>query len=85
MIRKLSESPITIHDLINGGVLSPKVAAYPWYAIDMKMSFMVIGVTGAGKTMVMATILNLVKENWKIVSIEDIPEIKLAKDNRVQL
>ena len=85
VIRKFSESPVTILDLINGGVLSPEVAAYLWYAIDMKMSFMVIGVTGAGKTTVMTAILNLVKENWKIVSIEDIPEIKLAQDNWVQL
>ncbi|MGC9105813.1 MAG: type II/IV secretion system ATPase subunit [Thermoprotei archaeon] len=85
VIRKFAESPITILDLINSGVLSAEVAAYLWYAIDMKMSFMVIGVTGAGKTTVMTAILNLVRENMKIVSIEDIPEIKLAQDNWVAL
>lgn len=85
VIRRFSESPITILDLINSKVLSPEAAAYLWYAIDMKMSFMVIGVTGAGKTTVMNAILNLVKESMKIVSIEDIPEIRLAQDNWVQL
>ena len=85
VIRRFSESPITILDLINSKVLSPEAAAYLWYAIDMKLSFMVIGVTGAGKTTVMNAILNLVKESMKIVSIEDIPEIRLAQDNWVQL
>jgi flagellar protein FlaI len=85
VIRRFSESPITILDLINSKVLSPEVAAYLWYAIDMKMSFMVIGVTGAGKTTVLNAILNLVKESMKVVSIEDIPELRLAQDNWVQL
>lgn len=85
VIRRFSERPITILDLINSGVLSPEVAAYLWYAIDMRMNFMVIGVTGAGKTTVLGSILNLAKESYKIVSIEDIPEIKLAQDNWVQL
>lgn len=85
VIRRFSERPITILDLINSGVLSPEVAAYLWYAIDMRMSFMVIGVTGAGKTTMLGSILNLAKESFKIVSIEDIPEIKLAQDNWVQL
>ncbi|MFP3260600.1 MAG: type II/IV secretion system ATPase subunit [Sulfolobus sp.] len=85
VIRRFSESPITILDLINSKVLSPEAAAYLWYAIDMKMSFMVIGVTGAGKTTVLNAILNLVKESMKVVSIEDIPELRLAQDNWVQL
>ena len=85
VIRRFPESPITILDLINSNVLSPEVAAYLWYAIDLKMPFMVIGVTGAGKTTVLGSILNLVKEQWKIVTIEDIPELNLAQKNWVQL
>ncbi|AWR96655.1 type II secretion system protein E [Acidianus sulfidivorans JP7] len=85
VIRRFNDRPITILDLINSGVISPDVAAYLWYAIDMRMSFMVIGVTGAGKTTMLTSILNLAKESMKIVSIEDIPEIRLAQDNWVQL
>lgn len=85
VIRRFSESPITILDLINSKVLSPQAATYLWYAIDMKLSFMVIGVTGAGKTTVLGSILNLVKESMKILTIEDIPELRLAQDNWVQL
>ncbi|QKR00513.1 type II/IV secretion system ATPase subunit [Metallosphaera tengchongensis] len=85
VIRRFSETPITILNLINSGVLSPETAAYLWYSIDLRMSFMVIGVTGAGKTTVLGSILNLAKESLKIVSIEDIPEIRLAQENWVQL
>jgi len=85
VIRRFSENPITILDLINSKVLSPEAAAYLWYSIDMKLSFMVIGVTGAGKTTVLGSILNLVKESMKILTIEDIPEMRLAQDNWVQL
>ena len=85
VIRRLPENPLTILDLINSSVLSPEVAAYLWYAIDLRMPFMVIGLTGAGKTTILGSILNLVKESWKIVTIEDIPELNIAQDNWIQL
>lgn len=85
VIRRFAENPITILDLINSKVISPEVAAYLWYAIDMKLSFMVIGVTGAGKSTILGSILNLVKESMKILTIEDIPELRLAQENWVQL
>lgn len=85
VIRRFAENPITILDLINSKVISPEAAAYLWYAIDMKLSFMVIGVTGAGKSTILGSILNLVKESMKILTIEDIPELRLAQENWVQL
>lgn len=85
VIRRFSESPITILDLINSNTISPEIAAYLWYAMDLKLSFMVIGVTGSGKTTTLNATINLVKESSKIVSIEDIPEIKIAHENWVQL
>ncbi|AKA74984.1 type II secretion system protein E [Saccharolobus solfataricus] len=85
VIRRFSERPITILGLINSGTLSPELAAYLWYGMDLRMSVMSIGVTGAGKTTLLNAVLNLVKESMKIVSIEDIPEIRLAHTNWVQL
>ncbi|BCU68221.1 type II secretion system protein E [Sulfolobales archaeon HS-7] len=85
VIRKFAGRPITVLDLINSNVMSPEAAAFLWYAIDMKMTFMVMGVTGAGKTTVLNAILNLVKDTNKIVSIEDIPELRLANENWIQL
>lgn len=85
VFRKFSESPITVLDLIRSNVISPELAAYLWYALDLKMSFMTIGVTGAGKTTMLNAFLNLVKDSSKIVTIEDIPEMRLVQTNWVQL
>ncbi|MEM0091066.1 MAG: type II/IV secretion system ATPase subunit [Saccharolobus sp.] len=85
VIRRFAEKPITILDLINSGTLSADLAAYLWYAMDLRMSVMSIGVTGAGKTTLLNSILNLVKESMKIVSIEDIPELRIAHSNWVQM
>jgi flagellar protein FlaI len=85
VIRRFPEKPITILDLINSGTISADIAAYLWYAMDMRMSIMSIGVTGAGKTTLLNAVLNLVKESMKIVSIEDIPEIRIAHSNWTQL
>ncbi|BBD73058.1 type II secretion system protein E [Sulfodiicoccus acidiphilus] len=85
VFRKFSESPITVLDLIRSSVISPELAAYLWYAVDLRMSFMTIGVTGAGKTTMLNAFLNVVKDSNKIVTIEDIPEMRLVQTNWVQL
>jgi flagellar protein FlaI len=84
-IRKFREDPITIVDMIGFGTLSPEVAAYLWTAIEHKKTILIMGVTGSGKTTLLNSILNLVKPNYKIVTIEDTPEIRLPSKNWVQL
>lgn len=81
VVRKFMEDPITIIDLIKSNIMSSQEAAYLWLAIELKMPFLVMGVTGAGKTTVLNALLNLVKESHKVVTIEDIPELRLAKEN----
>lgn len=84
-IRKFREDPITIVDMIGFGTLSPLIAAYLWMAIEHKRTILIMGVTGSGKTTLLNSVLNLVKPNHKIVTIEDTPEIRLPTSNWVQL
>lgn len=84
-IRKFREDPITIVDMISYGTLSPLIAAYLWMAIEHKRTILIMGVTGSGKTTLLNSVLNLVKPNYKIVTIEDTPEIRLPTSNWVQL
>ncbi len=84
-IRKFREDPITIVDMIGFGTVSPLLAAYLWIAIEHKRTILIMGVTGSGKTTLLNSILNLVKPNYKIVTIEDTPEIRLPTKNWVQL
>jgi flagellar protein FlaI len=84
-IRKFREDPITIVDMIGFGTVSPLLAAYLWIAIEHKRTMLIMGVTGSGKTTLLNSILNLVKPSYKIVTIEDTPEIRLPTKNWVQL
>ncbi|MGD8432403.1 MAG: type II/IV secretion system ATPase subunit [Nitrosopumilaceae archaeon] len=80
-IRKFREDPYTIVDLINFGTIDFETAAYLWMMIENKMSIMVIGATGSGKTTVLNAIAGLVSENDKLFSVEDVAEINLPHDN----
>lgn len=84
-IRKFKEDPITIVDLIMFRTITPLIAGYLWFLIDRKSPIMVLGVTGAGKTTLINSILNLVKPAYKVVTIEDTPELRLPVENWVQL
>ncbi|MEM4921677.1 MAG: type II/IV secretion system ATPase subunit [Sulfolobales archaeon] len=84
-IRKFKEDPITIVDLVNYGTISPEIAAYFWLAMDFKMTTLILGMTGAGKTSTLNALANLLRPTYKIVTIEDTPELRLPQENWVQL
>ena len=80
-IRKFKEDPFTVVDLITFGTIDLETAAYLWMMIEAKMSIMIIGATGSGKTTVLNAIAGLVSENDKLFSVEDVAEINLPHDN----
>ncbi|MEM4717411.1 MAG: type II/IV secretion system ATPase subunit [Desulfurococcaceae archaeon] len=84
-IRKFSETPLTIVDMILFRTISPDIAAYFWLAMDYKMTTLILGVTGSGKTTTLNALATLLRPTYKIVTIEDTPEIRLPHDNWVQL
>ncbi len=84
-VRKFREDPITIIDMINFGTISPEIAAYFWLAMDYKMTSLILGVTGAGKTSTLNALANLLRPTYKVVTIEDTPELRLPQENWVQL
>ncbi|MEM0361526.1 MAG: type II/IV secretion system ATPase subunit [Sulfolobales archaeon] len=84
-IRKFREDPITIIDMINFGTISSELAAYFWTLMEHKMTTLILGSTGAGKTSTLNALANLLKPTYKIVTVEDIPEIRLPQENWVQL
>lgn len=84
-IRKFREDPITIVDMIIWNTVSASLAAYLWMAIEDKMTGLILGVTGAGKTSTLNALATLLKPTVKVVTIEDTPELKLPLENWVQL
>ena len=84
-IRRFREEPFSIVELMEIGTLNEEIAAYFWLLIENRMTIVVIGGTGAGKTSTLNALASLVKPSMKIVTVEEIPEINLRHDNWVQL
>ncbi|UCH57557.1 MAG: type II/IV secretion system ATPase subunit [Candidatus Bathyarchaeota archaeon] len=84
-IRKFKSVPFSIVDLIKIGTLDARIAAYFWLILEHKMSFMIIGGTGAGKTSALNSLLSLMSRNDKIVTVEEIPELSPPLPNWTQL
>jgi len=82
-IRKFREDPITIVDLIINETIDENIAAYLWMLMENKMSVMVVGPTGAGKTTALNAIACLVKPDFKMISVEEVSEINLPQENWV--
>ena len=84
-IRKFREDPFSIVDLVKMGTIDETLAAYFWILLENKMSMMIIGGTGAGKTSMLNALISLIEPNDKIVTVEEIAELNTLHENWVQL
>ncbi len=82
-IRKFRDDPLTIVDLIMNETIDESIAAYLWMLMENKMSVMVVGPTGAGKTTALNAIACLVRPDFKMISVEEVQEINLPQENWV--
>ena len=82
-IRKFKEDPLTIVDLILNETIDESIAAYLWMLMEHKMSVMIVGPTGAGKTTALNAIACLVRPDFKMISVEEVQEINLPQENWV--
>lgn len=80
-VRKFRKDPFTIIDLIENETINETIGAYLWLLIENKMSVMILGATGAGKTTALNAIACLVRPNYKIISVEEVAEINLPHEN----
>jgi len=82
-IRKFKDDPITIVDLIMNETIDESIGAYLWMLMENKMSVMIVGPTGAGKTTGLNAIACLIKPDFKMISVEEVSEINLPQENWV--
>ena len=79
-IRKFRENPFTVVDLIKLGTISPRIAAYTWLLIEHLRSMMVCGAVASGKTALLNSISMFIKPEMKVVSIEEVRELRLHEN-----
>ncbi|BFH74420.1 type II/IV secretion system ATPase subunit [Sulfurisphaera javensis] len=83
-IRKFPSKPLSIINMVDNGMLNEIIASYLWFLIEYKPFIMILGPTGSGKTTLLTALLNLINPNYKILTIEDTPEINIVSDNWVR-
>lgn len=77
VIRKYSVNPITMLDLIRNGTLTPLAASYLWLLVENFAFILVIGGMASGKTTMLQALLTLIPPFYRVVTIEDAPELVL--------
>lgn len=80
-IRKFSETPFSILQLIEFGSLDYMIAGYLWLLISEGMSGFICGETASGKTTLLNAITAFIRPEAKVVSIEDTPELQVPHKN----
>ena len=65
----------TLDDLVALGSVSPTGAELLAQLVDARLSFLVTGGTGTGKTTVLSTLLSLADPSDRLVLVEDAPEL----------
>jgi len=83
-IRKFSETPLSIMELIEFGSIDYRMAAYLSLILEEGMNVFVSGETASGKTTLMNAITTFVPPSAKVVSIEDTPEIQVPHPNWIR-
>ena len=76
-IRRFTETPISITQLINWGTLSSGIASYLWLCLHYGRSFFLCGGTACGKTTTMNALIPFIPYQKKIYTTEGTPELQV--------
>jgi len=83
-IRKFSDTPLSILELIQFGMLNYDMAAYLSIILQEGMNVWVSGETASGKTTLLNALTTFIPPDAKIVSIEDTPEVQVPHHNWIR-
>jgi len=76
-IRRFTETPISVTQLIKWGTLDSGIAAYLWICLQYGRSFFLCGGTACGKTTTMNAIIPFIPPEKKIYTAESTPELQV--------
>jgi len=84
-IRKFSEDPYTVDDLVRFGTLTRPAANLLEACVKGRLNILVSGGTGAGKTTTLNVLSSFIPDDERIVTIEDAAELRLGQDHVLRL
>ncbi|MBC2700812.1 MAG: type II/IV secretion system ATPase subunit [ANME-2 cluster archaeon] len=81
--RKHARTPWTLPKLINEGSMTPLAAGLLSFLVDGHSSILIAGGVGAGKTSLLSAMLLEVPQKYRILTIEDTPELPIRELQRL--
>ena len=84
-IRKFSEDPLTVEQLIQFGTVSAEAMGLLDAAVKARLNILISGGTGAGKTTFLNVLSGFIPGDERIVTIENAAELQLRQEHVVTL
>jgi len=84
-IRRFGAAPLTAAQLLETKSISPEMLEVLQAAVRARISILVSGGTGAGKTTFLNMLSKFIPESERLVTIEDAAELQLQQENVVRL
>jgi pilus assembly protein CpaF len=84
-IRKFPDKPLTMDDLIEKGSISAEAAQFLEACVRGKISLVVVGGTGTGKTTMLNVLSDYIPEGERLITIEESAELQLRLKHTVTL
>jgi len=84
-IRKFSQTPITIEQLIKFGTLTPEALQFLKACVEARLNIIISGGTGSGKTTLLNVLSQFIPSDERIVTMENAAELQLRQEHVVTL
>jgi len=84
-IRKFFTEKISIDDMINLGSMNRQIADFLQAVIFAKLNVLIAGGTGSGKTTLLNVLSGFIPEDERVITIEDVAELKLRQPHVISL
>src|SRR5690348_12816232 len=84
-IRRFGTGPLAANQLVELKSISPEMLEMLAAAVRARISILISGGTGAGKTTFLNILSQYIPQNERVITIEDAAELQLAQENIVRL
>jgi pilus assembly protein CpaF len=84
-IRRFGSAPLTAEQLLKAQALSPAMLEILKAAVRARISILISGGTGAGKTTFLNMLSKFIPDGERLITIEDAAELQLQQENTVRL
>lgn len=84
-IRRFGRRPMQVEDLIAKHSIEQEIVEFLAAAIDARVSFLISGGTGAGKTTMLNALAKFIPQDERLVTIEDSAELQLLHRHVIRL